>query len=624
MCRTSLRGMRRLSAHDLIDLVLDDGSWSSWDTAPARDGTNAAYAAELAAAAHQSGVDESVLSGEARLHGRRIAVLVGEFGFLAGSIGRAAADRIVAGIERATREGLPLVAAPVSGGTRMQEGTPAFVQMVRISAAVAAHRTAGLPYLVYLRHPTTGGVMASWGSLGHVTVAEPGALVGFLGPRVFEALYDKPFPSDVQTSENLYAHGIIDAVLPPEEIADILDRALTILMAAREGVSPVADPGQEPVPDVDAWDCVTRSRRPDRPGVRRLLRYAASDVVPLNGTGQGESDPGLLIALARFGEAPCVFLGQDRRGQTTDHPMGPEALREARRGMRLASELGLPLVTVIDTQGAALSAAAENGGLAGEIARSLADLVTLDAPTLCLMLGEGNGGGALALLPADRLVAAQHAWLSPLPPEGASAIVHRDLDHAAEMARAQQVRALDLYEEEKAVIRPLCLITAKPAMYVANVREDGFENNPHLDAVRRHAATEGAPVIAVCAAIEAEIADMDGEDKAVFLADMGMSEPGLDRVIHAGYKLLGLQTYFTAGPKEVRAWTVRRGSTAPQAAGVIHTDFEKGFIRAETIAYADYVACKGEQGAKEAGKMRLEGKDYIVQDGDVMHFRFNV
>ena len=169
-------------------------------------------------------------------------------------------------------------------------------------------------------------------------------------------------------------------------------------------------------------------------------------MVPLNGTGQGEADPGLLIALVRFGRVPCVFLGQDRRGQTPDHPMGPEALREARRGMHLASELGLPLVTVIDTQGAALSPDAENGGLAGEIARCLSDLVTLDAPTLCLMLGEGNGGGALALLPADRVVAAQHAWLSPLPPEGASAIVHRDLDHAPEMARAQRVRSLDLLE----------------------------------------------------------------------------------------------------------------------------------------------------------------------------------
>lgn len=435
----------RLSAHDLIDLVLDEGSWVSWDSTPERAGISEEYAAELAAAAEKAGTDESVITGEGRMHGRRVAVLLGEFRFLAGSIGRAAADRIVASVERATREGLPLLAAPVSGGTRMQEGTPAFVQMVRISAVIAGHKKAGLPYLVYLRNPTTGGVMASWGSLGHVTVAEPGALVGFLGPRVYEALYGRPFPGDVQTSENLYAHGIIDAVLPADEIADILDRALTILAAPREGVAPVPDPGQEDVPDVETWDAITRSRRPDRPGVRRLLRYAASDVVPLNGTGQGEADPGLLIALARFGQAPCIFLGQDRRGQTTDHPMGPGALREARRGMRLASELGLPLVTVIDTQGAALSADAENGGLAGEIARCLADLVSLDAPTLCLMLGEGNGGGALAFLPADRVIAAQHAWLSPLPPEGASAIVHRDTEHAPEMARAQQVRALDLY-----------------------------------------------------------------------------------------------------------------------------------------------------------------------------------
>lgn len=439
--------MSRLNAAQLIDLVLDAGSWSSWDTPPVRGEISAEYADVLAAAAEKSGVDESVLSGEGLMHGRRVAVVVGEFGFLAGSIGRAAADRLVTAIERATAEGLPLLAAPVSGGTRMQEGSPAFVQMVRITQAVAAHKVAGLPYLVYLRHPTTGGVMASWGSLGHVTVAEPGALVGFLGPRVYEALYDKPFPEGVQTSENLYAHGIIDAVVPPEEIAGILDRALTILLAPRHGIKPVPAPVPlTPLPDVDTWDAVVRSRRPDRPGVRRLLKHAASDVIPLNGTGQGEQDPGLLIALVRFGEAPCVFLGQDRRGQTPDHPMGPEALREARRGMRLASELGLPLVTVIDTQGAALSADAENGGLAGEIARCLSDLVMLDAPTLCLMLGEGNGGGALALLPADRVVAAQHAWLSPLPPEGASAIVHRDLDHAPEMARAQQVRALDLFE----------------------------------------------------------------------------------------------------------------------------------------------------------------------------------
>ena len=190
--------------------------------------------------------------------------------------------------------------------------------------------------------------------------------------------------------------------------------------------------------------------------------------------------------------------------------------------------------------------------------------------------------------------------------------------------QARPVRALDLYEEEKALLRPLCLITAKPTMYVANVKEGGFENNPHLEAVRAHAQATGAIVVPVCAAIEAEIADMPDEDKAVFLADMGMEEPGLNRVIRAAFTLLGLQTYFTAGPKEVRAWTVKVGATAPQAAGVIHTDFERGFIRAETIAFDDYIACKGEAGAKEKGKMRLEGKDYVLHDGDVMHFRFNV
>jgi acetyl-CoA carboxylase carboxyl transferase subunit beta len=436
----------RLSATDLIGLVLDEGSWSSWDAPPARGPVSGEYAAELAAAQESTGLDESVITGEGLMRGRRVAVVACEFRFLAGSIGVASAERLVRAIERATAEGLPLLAAPVSGGTRMQEGVVAFVQMVKISQTIAAHKAAGLPYLVYLRHPTTGGVMASWGSLGHVTVAEPGALVGFLGPRVYEALYDRPFPDGVQTSENLYAHGLIDAVVPPEQIADILDRALTVLLAPRDVSADPENPPVDEIEDVDTWESITRSRRPERPGVRRLLKYAATDVIPLNGTGQGESDPGLLIALARFGGSPCVFLGQDRRGQTAAHPLGPGALREARRGMRLAAELDLPLMTVIDTPGAALSVEAEEGGLAGEIARCLADLVTLPAPTLCLLLGEGNGGGALALLPADRVIAAQHGWLSPLPPEGASAIVHRDLAHAPDMARAQRVRSLDMRE----------------------------------------------------------------------------------------------------------------------------------------------------------------------------------
>ncbi|PCE24593.1 redox-regulated ATPase YchF [Paraburkholderia acidicola] len=194
----------------------------------------------------------------------------------------------------------------------------------------------------------------------------------------------------------------------------------------------------------------------------------------------------------------------------------------------------------------------------------------------------------------------------------------------AQLDQAKPVRALDLSEDENALLKPFCLITAKPTMYVANVKEDGFENNPHLDAVRKHAEAENAPVVAVCAAIEAEIGELGDEDKEVFLADMGMDEPGLNRVIRAGFKLLGLQTYFTAGVKEVRAWTIHIGDTAPQAAGVIHTDFERGFIRAQTIGFADFVSYKGEHGAKEAGKMRAEGKEYVVHDGDVMNFLFNV
>ena len=190
--------------------------------------------------------------------------------------------------------------------------------------------------------------------------------------------------------------------------------------------------------------------------------------------------------------------------------------------------------------------------------------------------------------------------------------------------QGEPVRSLRLDVDQQRLLRDLHLLTVKPTMYIANVAEDGFENNPYLDQVRALATREGAVVVPVCAAIEAEIGELPDAEKGEFLADLGLDEPGLNRVIRAGYELLGLQTYFTAGVKEVRAWTVAVGATAPQGAGVIHTDFEKGFIRAEVIAYNDFIACKGEAGAKESGKWRLEGKEYIVQDGDVMHFRFNV
>lgn len=445
----------RPGARELIDIVLDAGSWTSWDEpmpSPAAPGSD--YAQALADAAAKAGTDESVLTGRARLRGHDVAVVVGEFAFLAGSIGSNTSRRIVEAVERATAEGLPLLAAPASGGTRMQEGTRAFVGMVRIADALRRHREAGLPYLTYLRHPTTGGTLASWGSLGHFTVGEPGALIGFLGPRVYEALYGEPFPPGVQVAENLHEKGILDAVLPVEEIGAVTARLLDIVSA--RGAGPAAVDGASASASTStsasltprpAWDSVLASRHAGRPGVRTLLNLGATRVVTLHGTGQGEADRSLSLALATFGDEPCVVLGQDRHHQTLESPMGPGALRVARRGMQLAAELRLPLVSIIDTPGAALSRAAEEGGLAGEIARCLGQLVGLHAPTVCLLLGEGTGGGALALLPADRVIASENAWLSPLPPEGASAILHRTTERAPELAAQQRVRALDLLED---------------------------------------------------------------------------------------------------------------------------------------------------------------------------------
>ena len=232
---------------------------------------------------------------------------------------------------------------------------------------------------------------------------------------------------------------------------------------------------------------------------------------------------------------------------------------------------------------------------------ALADLATVDRQIVKVEKLARSGG--------DKEAQRSHAVLAKV---------------RAALNEAKPARTVELYAEERALLKPYFLLTMKPTLYVANVGEHGFEGNPMLEQLAQRAQTESAPVVAICASMESQIADLDAEDKEMFLADMGMTEPGLDRLIRAGYDLLGLHTYFTAGEKEVRAWTVAKGATAPQAAGVIHTDFEHGFIRAEVIAYADFVALKGEQGAKEAGRMRLEGKDYVVRDGDVMHFRFNV
>ncbi|HSI94369.1 MAG TPA: carboxyl transferase domain-containing protein, partial [Jiangellaceae bacterium] len=441
-----------IESRELIDRVLDHGSWESWDVAVSQDPADPAYQATLDRARRVTGLDEAVLTGSGTIAGHRVAVVASAFEFLAGSVGVAASRRIRNAIVRATAERLPLVASPASGGTRLQEGTLAFVQMARISAALAGHRAAGLPYLVYLRHPTTGGVLASWGSLGQVTAAEPGALIGLLGPRVQRTLYGEPLPSDVQSAENLFAHGLIDAVVAPEDLRDVAGRVLTVLAARPDATGdtqhgPVPDEGAAMVASGPAWESVIRSRRADRPGVRALLKVAASDVTPLSGTGAGERDEALILALARFGTASCVVLGQDRRAPEAGESLGPAGLREAIRGMRLAADLDLPLVTVIDTPGAVPTRESEEGGLAGGIARCLSDLVSLPAPTVCVLLGQGGGGTALALLPADRVLCAQHAWLAPLPLEAAAEVLYRKADRAPDAAADQGINAAALLSD---------------------------------------------------------------------------------------------------------------------------------------------------------------------------------
>ena len=432
---------KRVSARELIDFIADAKSVESWDSPIDISAYSEEYQRDVARAQERSGCDESILTGRARINGRAVAFIVNEFGFLAGSIGRAAAERIVAAIQRATDEGLPLLASSSSGGTRMQEGTPAFVKMIDISRAVMQHRQAGLPYLAYLRHPTTGGVFASWGSLAHVTVAEPGALVGFLGPKVYELLNGRPFPPGVQQSENLVAHGIIDGVLTAEELPLMVDKALTVLCdpPLKSQLERRAEIDLDAL-EFDTWDSIERTRAGTRAGVRDVLRLASDTTLRLQGTEEGERDAAIMVALARLDGVPCIVVGQDKEAQSPESPMGPAALREARRGMKLAQELGLPLVSFIDTPGAELSASAEEGSMAGEIARCIATMSSLTVPTVSVLLGEGCGGGALALMPADVTIAAQHSWLSPLPPEGASAIVHGHIDAAKDLAMLAYAR----------------------------------------------------------------------------------------------------------------------------------------------------------------------------------------
>ncbi|MEA2444403.1 MAG: acyl-CoA carboxylase subunit beta [Thermoleophilales bacterium] len=442
------------SAADRIALVADAGSFEPWDedvvsSDPLEFADSKPYTERLAAAREATGSSEAVQTGRATTGGRPIVVVASEFGFMGGSIGTATSARIARAFERARSEGLPLVAIPASGGTRMQEGSLGLTGMAKLAAAARRLRDAGLPYVVYLTHPTTGGVMASWASLATVTFAQPGALIGFGGPRVVELMTGKPLPEGVQTAENLHAHGLIDDVVGPEDLRERVQRVLAV--AAGDGdafrpAAPVAPPEDfAPARDIGAWESIQLARHPDRPTARDLLSRCATEVTELRGDGDGSDDPACLAALARVRGIPVMVVAQNRdREAATPARMSPPGFRKARRALAVAGELGLPVLTLVDTPGAEMSVAAEEGGLSRAIAHVLADMSTVATPTVAVLLGEGGSGGALALLPGDRVLCAEHASLSAIAPEGASAILYRTTERAPQLAATQAIASAEL------------------------------------------------------------------------------------------------------------------------------------------------------------------------------------
>jgi acyl-CoA carboxylase subunit beta len=437
------------SVPDIVTTLADPGSLEAWDPDlvvddPMGFSDRRPYTERLAEARERSGAPESVWTGRAVIAGNACVLVASEFEFLAGTMGIASALRIARAFDRAIELRLPVIGLPASGGTRMQEGTPAFVQMAAVSAAVRRLRDARLPYLVWLRHPTTGGVLASWGSLGHLTFAEPGALIGLTGPRVIAALAGQALPEGTQTAENLHAHGIIDDVVAREDLRGMLATALEVLAPASPEAPDVPILHLPEDATIDPWEAVSRSRRTDRPGVRDLFAATVTHITRLSGDGVGGRDDGCIAAIARVHGIPAVVVAADKPPGEPPAMLTAAGYRTVRRAMALADELDLPLVTIIDTAGADISATSEEEGLAAEVARCLAELAHLRVPTLSLLFGQGTGGGALALLPADRVVACEHAWLAPIQPEGASEILYRTTEKAPELARSQAIASTDL------------------------------------------------------------------------------------------------------------------------------------------------------------------------------------
>lgn len=403
------------------------------------------------------GADESVAAARCRVGGHELVLVWCRFDVAAGTLSVAAGERFVAALDHAVELGLPVLAIANSGGARMQEGARGFVQMIAATRAVRRLRDAGLLLTVYLANPTTGGVFASWASLGHLTFAEPGATIGFTGPRVAEALGEPIEPASSQIAEGLLANGLVDAVVAPDAL-----RATVVGVLETAALPATAAPASPPAPAEATdgplgWAAVEGSRGVSHRRVLDDLLERATSVVAIAGDRTGAVATQASSAIARVAGRPLVVIGHRPGARPT-----VADLRVARRAMEIADDLGVPVVTIIDTPGAEISGEQERQGLAAEIARSIDTLSGLSVPTLAVIAGQGSGGAAMAWLAADRVIAASDAWLAPIAPEAASLIVHRDTDHAAELADEQQVGAIQLRDQGivHAVFEPVDLVDA--------------------------------------------------------------------------------------------------------------------------------------------------------------------
>ncbi len=442
----------RISARQRLGLLLDPGSFRETDrwlasADPLRFTDRVSYHERLWEAQRRTGLTEAVITGTGTIDGQPVVVAVMEFEFLGGSMGSVVGEKVARTFERALRRKQPAITVAASGGARMQEGMLSLMQMAKTAAAARRLHQARIPYISVLTDPTTGGVLASFASLGDVLVAEPGALIGFSGPRVIEQTIGQKLPPEAQRAEFLLAHGQLDLVVPRPRLRATLAELLRLL-TAQAGFTPAARRwAEEPADKADAdsaWEVVQRARDARRPTARTFIEHLFSTFIELHGDRLYADDPAVVAGVGEFAGRAVAVIGQERTGR--DGRAMPEGYRKARRVMALAGKFGLPLITLVDTPGAYPGLESEERGLAGAIAECLATLSELPVPTVAVVIGEGASGGALALALADRIIMLENATFEVISPEGAAAILYRDASRAAEMAEALRLTARDLKE----------------------------------------------------------------------------------------------------------------------------------------------------------------------------------